>query len=392
MVPPPPATSQYVQQFLSTVLSQRGPGSLPYAEDAKWLIRHHLMALVDAYPSLQPSTSPFTHNDGTTTVLLRAEGTIPAVYRDVCYNLPVSIWLPETYPRRPPSVLLNPTRDMVVRPSHPNVLDPSGAVTHPYLSGWVFPSSNLLDLVRQLSISFGRDPPLFSKQPPPTSRPNPSPNPSPNPNPSIAASPQPPPRAYSVSPYAGRQRAEDPAEVFRRNAINKLLNSVHEDLVVLRRSREGEVEGVFNCQAVLKRREEEVLRGVREMQEEREGLEQQLQMVLMNSDVLEGWVRENFRPGDGGVDVDDAFEMVDGLSRQMVECAAADMADDDVMYSLEKAVERGVIGFDVYMKNVRALSREQFFHRAIAVKVREAQRKAHVDRMASRAGAAQYVG
>ena len=56
---------------------------------------------------------------------------------------------------------------------------------------------------------------------------------------------------------------------------------------------EAEMEGLFSAQAVLRRREEEINKGFKEMQDEKEGLEAQLQVVLMNTDVLEAWVREN---------------------------------------------------------------------------------------------------
>ncbi|KAG1367860.1 hypothetical protein COCNU_14G003280 [Cocos nucifera] len=171
MAPPPPPLgpaspgAQYAQQFLSTVLSQRGPLALPYTEDVKWLIRQHLVALAESFPSLHPKASAFTHNDGRTVNLLQAEGTIPIVYQGAVYNIPAVIWLLEPYPRSPPAVFLTPTRDMVVKPGHPHV-DRSGSVLVPYLRSWVFPSSNLVDLVRSLSHLFGLDPPLYTRQNP----------------------------------------------------------------------------------------------------------------------------------------------------------------------------------------------------------------------------------
>ncbi|GMN39905.1 hypothetical protein TIFTF001_009132 [Ficus carica] len=53
---------QLTQQFLSSILSQRGPSALPYSEDTKWLIRQHLVSLSAAFPSLEPKTASFTHN------------------------------------------------------------------------------------------------------------------------------------------------------------------------------------------------------------------------------------------------------------------------------------------------------------------------------------------
>lgn len=388
--PPPPLPSnpgaQYTQQFLSTALSQRGPSALPYTEDSKWLIRQHLVALAEAYPSLHPKSSAFTHNDGRTVNLLQAEGTIPILYNTSLYNIPASIWLLEPYPRLPPSVFLTPTSNMVVKPNHPFV-DRDGSVHAPYLRSWVYPSSNLLDLVRSLSHLFGQDPPLYTRHQHPNPNPNPSPTLSPSPSSSRIYSPSPSPSQYQPRPAQQQRPTEDPAEVYRRNAINKVLDQVHGDMAAMRKAREAEMEGMFGTQAALRQRAEEIARGVREMTEEKEALEQQLQVVLMNSDVLEGWVRENEgkRRRDSDVDVDEVFEPVDVLSRQMVDCMAADLAVEDTVYSLDKAVQDGAIPFEMYLKSVRALSREQFFHRALAAKVRAAQVQMQVVGMAARA-------
>ncbi|XP_068634953.1 protein ELC-like [Aristolochia californica] len=395
MVPPPVSPSaqgaHYAQQFLSNVLSQRGPDALPYPEDVKWLIRHHLVALIESYPSLQAKTASFTHNDGRAVHLLQADGTIPMTYQDVTYNIPVVIWLMESYPRHSPCVYLAPTRDMIIKRGHPHV-NPSGLVSAPYLHSWVFPSSNLLDLINTLSLIFGRDPPLYTKQ----SRPNPTHPPSHSQ--SLTATPSssthtPPPRVFS-SPYSGRlppsphrPPAADPAEVYSRNAINKLLETIHADVAVLMKNRETEMEALFTTQAALRQRQEELTKGLRDMQDNKEGLERQLQIVLMNSDVLEGWVREheNKNCRKANLDIDEIFEPMDVLSKQMLECTAADLAIEDAIYSLDKAVQEGSIPFEFYLKHIRAISREQFFHRAMAAKVRAAQMQAQVANMAARA-------
>ncbi|KAK9271256.1 hypothetical protein L1049_026846 [Liquidambar formosana] len=407
---PTPPNPQLTQQFLSSVLSQRGPSALPYTEDVKWLIRQHLLSLTDVFPSLQPKTATFTHNDGRTVNLLQADGTVPIIFQDVTYNIPVVIWLMESYPRHPPCVYVNPTRDMIIKRPHPHV-NPSGLVAIPYLQNWVYPSSNLVDLAHGLSHYFGRDPPLYSQR-----RPNPNPSPNPNPNPnfglspgnssnSMAVRPVIPPRAYQPpSPYgSGRipppsqpppppRQTEDPSEVYRRNAINKVVEMVHGDIIGLRKTREVEMEGLMNAQAVLRHREEQLSKGMREMMEEKEGLEQQLQIVLMNSDVMEAWLRDNEGKvrNLGSVDVDDAFEPCDSSSKQMLDCTASDLAIEDVIYSLDKAVQEGSIPFDQYLRNVRLLSREQFFHRAMSAKVRAVQMQSQVANMAARI--ANYVG
>ncbi|TVU23108.1 hypothetical protein EJB05_32847, partial [Eragrostis curvula] len=122
-----------------------GPSALPYAKDSKW-IRNHLVALAEAFPSLHPKATLFTHNDGRAAHLLQADGTIPIHHAG------------EPYPRSPPSSgYPSPTHaprlssssltcDMV-EPNHP-LAHRSGLVANvPYLRARVFPSSNLVDLV-----------------------------------------------------------------------------------------------------------------------------------------------------------------------------------------------------------------------------------------------------
>ncbi|KAL6297635.1 hypothetical protein ACE6H2_005777 [Prunus campanulata] len=173
---PTPENPQLIQ-FLSLVLWQRGPSSLPYSEDTKCLIRTHLVSLTSKYPCLDPKTATFTHNDGRSVNLLQADGTIPMSFHGVTYNIPVIIWLTESYPHHPPCVYVNPMRDMVIKSAHAHV-NPSGLVSIPYLHNWVYPSSNLVELAESLTAVFGQDPPLFSIR-----RPNPNPDPNPNPTP-----------------------------------------------------------------------------------------------------------------------------------------------------------------------------------------------------------------
>jgi len=153
------------QHYLGTALSRRGPEALPYAEDVKLTVRQQLLDLVLEFPSLDIRAARYTYNDGHEMNLLKISGTVPMFYRGQKYNLPVAVWLPEYFPRSAPICYLNPTADMMIKPNHRNV-NPSGLVVNePYLQQWSFPSSNLLELAHTLSITFGQDPPLFSKPP-----------------------------------------------------------------------------------------------------------------------------------------------------------------------------------------------------------------------------------
>ncbi|XP_024518557.1 protein ELC [Selaginella moellendorffii] len=414
-ISPGQTSSHACVQFLNSVLSR--PNALPYEEEVKWSIRQHLVNVIQHFPGLQARTAGFTHNDGRQANLLQADGTIPMYYQDVKYNIPVTIWLTEPYPRKPPLVYVSPTRDMIIKPRH-RLVDASGMVSVPYLQQWVFPRSNLVELVQNLSLHFGHDPPLYSRP----STPVPSPqqqqqqqlqqqtqpqqqpqqpfhgmNPiySSNSPPPTSAAPIPYPPPYYQQQQQQQQpstRTEDPASVFKRNAVNTLVARVQQDVVSLRSSFEVEMDELFSVQASLNKRAEQLGKHLQELQHEKEGLEQQLQLLLTNTDVLETWLQSNDGPNaSGDMNIDEAFEPCDVLSRQMLEASAEDLAIEDVLYSLDKAVQEGVITAEVYLRHVRMLARDQFFYRATSAKVRTAQMQAQVAGMAARAAPPPYV-
>ena len=155
-------------QILSSILPQ---SSLCYSEDTKCLICDHLFSLLTNYPTLKPGTNTMIYKISRRSAfdIVQADGTIPMTYKAVTYHTPIVILLLESYPRHPPLVYLNPPPYLKIKHHHPYVSS-SGLVTVPYLQNWIYPTSNLVDLALDLSLTFGREPPLFSN-------PNPNPNP-----------------------------------------------------------------------------------------------------------------------------------------------------------------------------------------------------------------------
>ncbi|GER55684.1 hexokinase family protein, partial [Striga asiatica] len=71
-----------------SVLSQRVPTVLPVTSASTHLI--------ETYPSLQPKTAVFTHNDGQPPP---GHGTVPIFFQGVTYNIPVIMWLMDSSPK-----------------------------------------------------------------------------------------------------------------------------------------------------------------------------------------------------------------------------------------------------------------------------------------------------
>ncbi|KAI5080176.1 hypothetical protein GOP47_0005655 [Adiantum capillus-veneris] len=391
------------QHYLRSLLTQRGPDSLPYSDGLGTLIEQHLLALTQDFPSLLIIPSPFFEDDGTCVQLLQAEGTIPMTFRGSPYNIPITMWLLESYPISSPLVFVSPTSDMVIKPHHQHV-SKSGVVSLPYLVNWAYPNSNLADLARSLSRIFGLDPPLFTKVASlknaidefslasQTSSSHSSPlSSTSNMNDYSFLSPS----SSTSSPSSSSSTEDlqmshnqyiDPSEVFRQNAIKALSARMKLGLAEHQSMRDADMKKLTATEAQLKTRHKKIMLAVDRQQREREALEHKLQILRTNIDVVETWLGANNCKLHhcGEIDVDDVFVPCDALSNQMLKNKSADLALDDVLYSLDKAVHQGVMPMDAYLRHVRTIAREQFFYRATSMKIEAIQRQEQISSIAAR--------
>eukprot|EP01126_Amoeba_proteus_P024121 TRINITY_DN2426_c0_g1_i25.p1 TRINITY_DN2426_c0_g1~~TRINITY_DN2426_c0_g1_i25.p1 ORF type:complete len:336 (-),score=53.73 TRINITY_DN2426_c0_g1_i25:713-1720(-) len=114
---------------------------------------------------------PVSGHSQTRIPLVFLAGTIPIMWRGVQYNIPVIMQIPETYPKKSPMVVVNPTPEMTIVSQHPNV-DSYGNCHVPYLSGWNS-SCRLVELVSALQHCFTQKPPVRSTVQSPTCPPPP---------------------------------------------------------------------------------------------------------------------------------------------------------------------------------------------------------------------------
>ena len=98
-------------------------------------------------------------NDGTKRISLY--GTIPIIYKESNYNIPIRLLLQTDHPYRPPICYVIPTQTMVINVS--TCVDQSGLVYLPYLYQWAHPPSNLTDLIQVMCIVFAESPPVCSR-------------------------------------------------------------------------------------------------------------------------------------------------------------------------------------------------------------------------------------
>ncbi|KAJ8343634.1 hypothetical protein SKAU_G00309630 [Synaphobranchus kaupii] len=113
------------------------------------------------HPEFVPQTGTYTFSDSTQKDLLKLVGNIPVRYHGRSYNLPILLWLMDSFPFTPPICLLRPTPNMVIREGkHVNA---RGRIYLPALHNWDHPKSSVPGLLAEMISKFEEDPPLSSK-------------------------------------------------------------------------------------------------------------------------------------------------------------------------------------------------------------------------------------
>lgn len=319
----PPASSI---QFIDTALSCTSPHALSYPDPKqKWLIRKHLLSLIQEYPSFTPSTDTFTHNNGTAVNLLNVTGGLRVTRYTP--HVPLTIWLHEKYPYMPPLVFVLANSMTPIHRDHPFV-DLSGSTSSPYLQTWIFPRCNLIDLVRNLVRIFSRDHPFIY--------------------------------GSAVASFT------HPSLVSKMEALDRLSGMLHYDMTAFLVKNEEELEDLSKFQEELIKRETITRNMISSLEQEKSSLKDKVTRLVDEADVVMNWLRVNGANSAAvGEDEAEAFEAADEESKLKIECFSADWAIEDLIYALDKAVEEGAVPFDAYIKQVRVLAREQFSYRAM---------------------------
>ncbi|KAJ8390927.1 hypothetical protein AAFF_G00098470 [Aldrovandia affinis] len=84
---------------------------LPYLHEWKHkykytdLVVQDILGVISQYKDLKYAMNSYVFNDGSTRELMSLSGSIPVDYRGNVYNIPMCLWLMDTYPTTPPSAL-----------------------------------------------------------------------------------------------------------------------------------------------------------------------------------------------------------------------------------------------------------------------------------------------
>lgn len=314
-------------QFIDAALSCTSPHFAPSYTDPnqKRIIRRHLVSFLQDYISFKPSIDAFMHDDGTSVNLLNANGELQL--SSSTPSIPLTIWLHESYPFIAPIVLMSTNTTYPIYDNHPFVDSSSGSISTFYLVNWKYPGCNLSDLVHNLVNIFSHNHPFY----------------------------------YSPS----TNDFFHPSLASRREAIDRLSCTLHYDMTELLSKTHEEVEELSSLKEHMVRRVLVAEFSVDESENEMTELKERVKILTDEADKLSSWLRDkdqDLSPEE--YKVEDEFEAIDENSKVLLDSIAADKATEDLMYSLDKAVEQGVMPFGTYMKQVRLLAKEQYFGRA----------------------------
>nr|XP_060462161.1 tumor susceptibility gene 101 protein isoform X1 [Panthera onca] len=117
--------------------------------------------VITLYKDLKPVLDSYVFNDGSSRELMNLTGTIPVPYKGNIYNIPICLWLLDTYPYNPPICFVKPTSSMTIKTG--KHVDANGKIYLPYLHEWKHPQSDLLGLIQVMIVVFGDEPPVFSR-------------------------------------------------------------------------------------------------------------------------------------------------------------------------------------------------------------------------------------
>ncbi|CAL9085181.1 unnamed protein product [Musa textilis] len=322
-------------RFIEAALEATGDRALSYVHHGlKWLIRDHLLSLFDDFRTLSPGSDTLTHDDGTTVHLLYAHGVLPISSSVPPSSVPpvlLTIWLHQAYPFVAPIVYVFPaTHEQMVVHDHPFIA-PSGSAVLPYLQAWQYPQSNLSDLARNLVKVFRICHPYGF-----------------------------------IPPSPGRT---DASLASKREAIDRLVAALHYDVKRFQAQIEEDKKRLCLRQATLRERADMIDRAIGNLELERLRSNEVTKQMVDDAAVLSNWLQSHGTESCLYMDEVEGFEASDESDRCLLENEAAAQAIDDTVEVLDEALAAGSVSFANYIKQVRCLAREQFFHRASVAKI-----------------------
>lgn len=145
-----------------------------YDPQARGYIAQEMSRVINMYPTLSPKPVQINANNNFY-FILELNGTIPVLFQNVTYHIPIKIQFPIGYPNYAPNLIVNPAADMVIKASEYVTND--GRATLEILRVWNIRCTTQ-HLIEEAKKCFSQKMPVYkrSKNAPPPSIPQGYPN------------------------------------------------------------------------------------------------------------------------------------------------------------------------------------------------------------------------
>lgn len=341
------------------------PGIVNYPDKAR--IIRDVGAVFNYFGSLDPRVMNFVHNNGTQEKMFLLEGTVPIFFKGVQYNIPVRVWVTNSYPVNPPMVMVTPVAGMRIKEQHKHV-DTHGTTYLPYLNQWNGNTSNLYELINILSAVFSENPPVYKA-------------------PDAAAATPPP--AYQAGssnnninnnhnnhpPTPSVNNQQSATEQQRKQLIRDVTHNLKTCLQACNSTAANEVDELLQLKHAIEQGKEKIQSKLAITQAHIEQCKQQQAKDTQEKEQITAWLTANENSEE--VNGSEAVFMKDTWSQQLLECIAHDQAVDDTLAMLDRELADDHIELVDFLKQVRNLARTQFESRALSHKIFEKQQIAH---------------
>ncbi|KAH3737980.1 tumor susceptibility gene 101 protein-like isoform X1 [Dreissena polymorpha] len=179
--------------------------------------------------------------------------------------------------------------------------------------------------------------------------------------------PYPPTHATTASTFSGNSTVTE--EHIKASLLSAVEDKMKRRLRETFAQAQAEMDVLYKTQADLLKGKQKLEQMMQDLEKEKTDLQSHMQLLRSK----EGEVKEavSRMKNQEQLSIDDAVDTTAPLYRQLLKSFAEEQAIEDAIYYLGEALRKNVIELDVFLKNVRELSRKQFMLRALIQKCRE---------------------
>lgn len=364
---------------LDQIMSQ-----LPYQYRNKPQLRADIAELFRSCQTLEPHQGSFSAG-GRSVQLFYLSGVVPINYQGNVYNIPVTIYFDPPYPEKAPRCFVTPTETMEIKPGHQHV-DQNGMVYLPYLNQWRMGQSRLPELIRALGECFSSAPPVHAK-PARSSQTSAVGVVAQGASALLGAganmvggwlsgssSQQSPAQAQPVqaTPVQATPVQATPVNVVspKERNVQELTRRAQARLPQLMQPVVSEANEELEKQGKLQEHERQIDSEMQALRDEAEILQRHLQALDAQEHQLTQFVAQQ---GDEEPDINAVVEPSDALGRQLLDLIAEEKANGDLLVALDEAILERKISTEVFLREIRDVSRKQFLCKALKEKVIQAK-------------------